>query len=144
MIELHASVRYFHIRLFRILQGRILVDNLCDTSRARHTHTDHNEYHRKHHQAHQDIHAVCKQTHQVACGKHITHDHMRTDPADQQDAAIHREHHDRHIAGDDALCPHKHVVELRTCLCEFICLILLADVRLNYTDCRYILLHAGI
>ena len=82
MIELHASVRYFHIWLFRILQGRILVDHLCDTSRTRHTHTDHDKYHRKHHQAHQDIHAVCKQAHQITCRKRIAHDHVRTNPAD--------------------------------------------------------------
>ena len=144
MVKYNASVFYFHDRLLWISDIRFLIQHFCDTSRARHTHCDHNEHHGEHHEAHQNIHTIGKKAHQFPGCQSIRNDHFCAEPADPQDTRIYGKLHQRRIPCDQALCLYKHVVDILTCLFKFLLFVILSHICFYHTDRGYVLLHAGI
>src|SRR5699024_1760266 len=88
MIENDASIGNFHHRMFRIGKIALLIEHFRHTSCTGDTHGNHNKYHRQHHQTHQDIHTVSKKAHQLSRGHGGADNHLRTQPADQQDTSV--------------------------------------------------------
>ena len=60
MVKFNASVGNVEVRMLRIVQIALLIENLGDTLCTGHTHRHHNKYHGEHHEAHKDIHAIGK------------------------------------------------------------------------------------
>ena len=141
MVEYDAAVPDVHDRVLGIADGRLLRDDLSDTSRAGRRHGDHDEHHGEHHQAHQDVHAVSEKTHQGAGGQLVRNDHMCADPAYEKDDSVYHARHDRRHSGEPELCFHEHEVNIRRCLLELIDFIVLTHIRFDDADGGDVLLN---
>ena len=90
MVKFNASVGNVEVRMLRIVQIALLIQNLGDTLCTGHTHGHHNKDHGEHHQAHKDIHAVGKKAHQLAGCQAAANDHLGAQPADQKNTGCRR------------------------------------------------------
>ena len=142
--ELDVTRRHFIDRIDRISQITFFIQHFADPSGTGNTHTHHDKDHGYHHQAHQNIHAVSHQTHQLARRQFTLYDHLRSHPADQQDAGVDRKLHDRHIQDDVLLRLNEDIVDGLAGPLQLGSLVLFPHVSLHHTDGADILLHGSI
>ena len=141
MFKTDAAVRHFHDRLPGIGQIGLLGQHLTDSSGAGGGHGHHDENHGQHHQIHQDGHAVSQQGHQVSRLQAALNDQPGSDPADQNDAAVHGEGHHRAVPGHHALRLTEDPVDALTGLLKFLVLVVLPHIGLHYPDRGHIFLY---
>ena len=124
---------------------RPLVKHLLDALRRGHRLRDHDKDHREHHQAHQDVHDVGQQARQLAGRQaRAPDDHLRAQPAQQQDAQVDAAHHDRLHEGDDALGADGVAIQVVRRAGEFLILMRLAHKRLDHANRADILLDRRV
>ena len=145
MLKVDGAVGDLRARVFRRGDVGLLIEHLLDALHRGGGLGDHDEHHGEHHQAHQDVHDVGKQARQLARGQPgAPDDHLRAEPADEQDAGIDAAHHDRVAQGHDALGGDGVVVEVVGGMFEFVVLVLLAHERLDHADGADVLLDDGV
>ena len=116
MVKIDAAVCNFGASLCWALDVRIFVDNFCNAVHTCNTHCNHNEHHGEHHQTHQDIHNVAEQTRQFTSGQTADRNHLRTKPAEGQNAPIHRQHHSRIVKSKHTFSLYKQAIKILSCL----------------------------
>ena len=144
MIENDASIGNFHHRMFRIGKIALLIEHFRHTSCTGDTHGNHNKYHRQHHQTHQDIHTVSKKAHQLSRGHGGADDHLRTQPADQQDTSVYSKLHQRRVEAEIFLRFHEDLVNILARFMELICLIVFPHISLYHADRRHVFLYGSV
>ena len=124
---------------------RLLAEHLLDALRRGDGLAEHDEDHGDHHQAHEDVHDIGKQAGELAGGQaRAAHDHLRAEPADEQDARIHAAHHDRHVQGDDLLRGDGVFVQVLRRALELAVLVILAYKGLHHADGADVLLDRAV
>ena len=126
------------------MQIALLVQNLTDTAGAGYGEGDHDEDHGENHQTHQDVHTVSEKRHQITGFQSAVYNHVGTKPADQKDAGVYGEHHQRVVENYQALSLRKHIVDVLTGSGKTLFLIILPDISFHYANCGYIFLHTFI
>ena len=144
MVKFNASVGNVEVRMLRIVQIALLIENLGDTLCTGHTHRHHNKYHGEHHEAHKDIHAIGKKAHQLAGCQAAANDHLGAQPADQKNTAVDGKLHQRCVIRNIFLCFTENVVDVSAGFLEFAGLMTFTHISFYHTDGRNVLLHAGI
>ena len=144
LFKIDRSVLYGLHRIVRIGDIGFFVQNRHDTLCAGTGQRHHNKDHRQHHQAHQDIHAIRQQTHQLPGLQTAGMDQMRAQPADQQDAGIHRKLHQRRIDDDHVFCLDKHAIDVFHRRFKLALLMLFTHICLDHANRTHIFLHGSI
>ena len=135
MVKVDGTILHGLDRVFRAGDIRLLLQHFLNALRRRGGLRHHDEDHGEHHQAHQDVHDIGKQAGQLARGQAgLADDHLRAEPADDQNAGVHGQLHDRHGEGDDALGGDGVFEQIVRRAGELFILIFFADKRLDHAD----------
>ena len=130
--------------MFRVHQVGLLLQNFTDSLGAGGAHGDHHKDHGEHHKAHEDVHAVGQQVHELPGGQGTAHDHVGPQPADEQDAGVHGEVHQRRVPGENLLGGEEGLVDILGGFLELLVLMVLPDVGLHHSDTGDVLLDTGV
>ena len=147
MFKYNPSVLYLIARVIRIGDIGLLLKHLCDTLCTCHTHRNHYKYHGNHHKVHKNCHTVGQEAHKLTCCEQHTagaYNHLRADPAYKENTGVYRNLHNRVVVCNRLFCFYKNLVDIVAGILEFLLLIILTDISLDNTDCRYILLNTRV